>query len=59
MRTAAPNESEPLCKPDRSGQRVRKRDAQNRFEAGAVLGAGAAGHPVNLPREICEGPRKR
>jgi hypothetical protein len=58
-RTAAPNESEPLCKPDRPGQRVWKRDAQNPFEAGAVVGAGAAGHPVNLPREVCVGPRKR
>jgi len=58
-RTAAPNESEPLCKPDRPGQRVWKRDAQNPFEAGAVLGAGAAGHSVILPREVCVGPRER
>ena len=58
-RTAAPNESKPLCKPDRSGQRVYERDAQNPFEVGAVIGAGAAGHPVNLPREVCVGPRKR
>ncbi len=58
-RTAAPNESEPLCKPDRPGQRVWKRDAQNPFEAGAVLGAGAAGHPVILPREVCVGSRER
>ncbi len=58
-RTAAPNASEPLCKPDRPGERVSKRDAQNPTEAGAVMGAGAAGHPVFLPREICLGPRER
>ena len=58
-RTAAPNESEPLCKPDRPGQRVYKRDAQNPFEAGLVMGAGAAGHSVILPREVCVGPRER
>jgi hypothetical protein len=58
-RTAAPNASEPLCKPNRSGERVSKRDAQNPTEAGAVMGAGAAGHPVYLPREICMGPRER
>ena len=58
-RTAAPNGSEPPSKPDRPGQRVSERDAQNPTEAGAVIGAGAAGHPVFLPREICEGPRER
>ena len=76
-RTAAPNASEPLCKPDRPGERVSKRNpsadhssqlrwpeplvsfAQNPTEAGAVMGAGAAGHPVFLPREICVGPRER
>src|SRR5208283_6092902 len=31
-RTAAPNESKPLCKLDRPGRRVWKRDAQNPFE---------------------------
>jgi hypothetical protein len=55
-RTAAPNESEPLSKPGRPGQRVYERDAQNPFEAGAVRGAGAAGHSVSLPREVCVGP---
>jgi hypothetical protein len=55
-RTAAPNVSKSLCKPDRPGQRVSKRDAQNPTEAGAVVGAGAAGHPVFLPREVCVGP---
>jgi hypothetical protein len=55
-RTAAPNASEPLSKPDRPGQRVFERDAQNPSEAGAVLGAGAAGHSVSLPREVCVGP---
>ena len=55
-RTAAPNVSEPLSKPSRPGQRVWKRDAQNPSEAGAVLGAGAAGHSVSLPREVCVGP---
>jgi hypothetical protein len=58
-RIAAPNASEPLCKPDRPGERVSKRDAQNPTEAGVVMGAGAAGHPVFLPREICVGPRER
>lgn len=58
-RTAAPNESEPLGKPGRPGQRVYERDAQNPTEAGAVMGAGAAGHPVFLPREVCMGPRER
>lgn len=58
-RTAAPNGSEPLSKPDRPGERVFERDAQNPTEAGAVMGAGAAGHPVFLPREVCVGPRER
>ena len=57
-RTAAPNASEPLSKPGRPGQRVFERDAQNPFEAGAVRGAGAAGHPVTLPREVCVGPQR-
>ena len=34
----APNESDPLSKPDRPGQRVFERDAQNSTEAGAVMG---------------------
>ena len=58
-RTAAPNESEPLSKPDRPGERVSERDAQNPTEVGAVMGAEAAGHPVFLPREVCVGPRER
>jgi hypothetical protein len=58
-RTVAPNESEPLSKPDRPGQRVFERDAQNPTEAGAVMGAGVAGHSVFLPREIHVGPRER
>jgi hypothetical protein len=36
----APNESEPLSKPDRPGQHVYERDAQNPTEAGAVMGGG-------------------
>src|SRR5271168_3937749 len=55
-RTAAPNGSEPLSKPGRPGQRVFERDAQNPLGAGAVVGAGAAGHSVSLPREVCVGP---
>src|ERR1700722_6931333 len=58
-RTVAPNESEPLSKPDRPGQRVFERDAQNPTEAGAVMGAGVAGHSVFLLREIHVGPRER
>jgi hypothetical protein len=54
----APNESELLNKPDRPGQRVFERDAQNPTEAGAVMGAGA-GHSVFLLREIHVGPRER
>ena len=57
--TAAPNVSELLSKPDRPGERVSERDAQNPTEAGAVMGAAAAGHPVLLPREVCMGPRER
>ena len=53
----APNESEPLSKPDRPGQRVYERDAQNPTAAGAVMGAGVAGHSVFLLREIHVGPR--
>jgi hypothetical protein len=58
-RTAAPNGSEPLGEPDRPGERVYERDAQNPTEAGAGMGAGAAGHPVFLPGEVCMGPRER
>jgi hypothetical protein len=58
-RTAAPNASEPLSKPARSGERVFERDAQNPTETGAVMGAGVAGHPVFLPREVRVGPRER
>ena len=58
-RTAAPNASEPLSKPDRPGQRVFERDAQNPTEAGAVMGAGVTGHSVFLLREIHVGPRER
>ena len=53
----APNESELLSKPDRPGQRVFERDAQNPTEAGAVMGAGVTGHSVFLLREIHVGPR--
>src|SRR3954470_19439439 len=42
-RTAAPNGSEPLGKPDRPGERVYGRDAQNPTEAGAVMGGGRGG----------------
>jgi len=56
-RTAAPNESEPLSRPDRPGERAYERDAQNPTEVDTVMGAGAAGHPVFLPGEICMGPR--
>ena len=38
-RTAAPNASEPLSKPNRPGERVCERDAQNPTEAGAEMGA--------------------
>jgi phospholipase C len=41
------------------GQRVFERDARNPTEAEAVIGAGAAEHPVFLPREVCVGPRER
>ncbi len=57
-RTAAPNASEPLCKPNRPGQRVCKRDARTPSEAGAVLGAGAAGHSVNLTQGGLHGPAR-
>ncbi len=57
--TAAPNESEPPSKPNRPGQRVFERDARNPTEAEAVIGVGAAGHPVFLPREVCVGQRER
>ena len=55
----APSESKLLSKPDRLGQRVSERDAQNPTEAGAVMGAGVAGHSVFLLREIHVGPRER
>jgi hypothetical protein len=55
----APNESELLSKPDRPGERVFEREAQNPTEAEAVRGAGATGHPVFLPREVWVGPRGR
>ena len=55
----APNESEPLSKPDRPGERVSEREAPNPIEAGAVRGAGVMGHSVFLLREIHVGPRKR
>jgi hypothetical protein len=57
--TVAPNASELLSKPDRPGERVFEREAQNPTEAEAVRGAGVAGHPVFLPREVCVGPRER
>jgi hypothetical protein len=53
----APNESEPLSKPDRPGERVSEREAQNPTEAGAVRGAGVMGHSVFLLREIHVGPQ--
>src|ERR1019366_6831799 len=46
--TVAPNESKLLSKPDRPGERVFARDAQNPTEAEALMGAGSAGHPVFL-----------
>jgi hypothetical protein len=55
----APNESEPLSKPDRPGERVCEREAQNPTEAGAVRGAGVTGHSVFLLREIHVVPRER
>ena len=58
-RTAAPNASELLDRPFQPGERAFERDAQNPTEAGAVMGAAAAGHPVFLPREVCRGPRER
>jgi hypothetical protein len=42
-RAAAPNISEALCRPVRSGERAKERDAQSPTEIGAVLGPGAAG----------------
>jgi hypothetical protein len=58
-RTAAPNASEALSRPDRPGERAYERDAQNPTEVGVVMGTAAAGHPVFLPREVCMGPRER
>jgi hypothetical protein len=55
----APNDSELLSKPDRPGERVFEREAQNPTEAEAVRGAGATGHPVFLPGEVWVGPRGR
>ena len=57
-RAAAPNVSEALCRPGRSGERAKERDAQNPTEIGTVLGPGAAVHPVSLPWEVCMGPRR-
>ena len=57
-RAAAPNVSEALRRPGRSGERAKERDAQNPTEIGAVLGPGAAVHPVSLPWEVCMGPRR-
>jgi hypothetical protein len=57
-RAAAPNVSEALCRPGRSGERAKERDAQNPTEIGAVLGPGAAVHPVSLPWEVSMGPRR-
>ena len=57
-RAAAPNVSEALCRPGRSGERAKERDAQNPTEIGAVLGPGAAVHSVSLPWEVCMGPRR-
>ena len=53
----APNESEPLSKPYRPGERVSEREAQNPTGAGAGRGAGVTGHSVFLLREIHVGPR--
>jgi hypothetical protein len=55
-RAAAPNVSEALGRPGRSGERAKERDAQNPTEIGAVLGTGAAVQSVSLPWEICVGP---
>src|SRR6516164_9787785 len=55
---AAPNVSEALRRPGRSGERAKERDAQNPTEIGAILGPGAAVHPVSLPWEVCMGPRR-
>jgi hypothetical protein len=51
-RTAAPNASELLRRLVQPGERAFERDAQNPTEAGAVMGAAAAGHPVFLPGEV-------
>ena len=56
---AAPNESEALDRPGRSGERAKERNARNPTEIGAVLRPGAAVHSVSLPWEICMGPRER
>ena len=55
-RAAAPNASEALSRPGRPGERAFERDAQNPTEVGAVVGTGAAVHPVSLPWEVCMGP---
>jgi hypothetical protein len=57
-RAAAPNASEALSRPGRPGERALERDAQNPTEVGAVLGTGAAVHPVSLPWEVCMGPSR-
>jgi hypothetical protein len=54
--TAAPNASELLDRPSQPGERAFERDAKNPTEAGAVMGAAAAGHPVFLPGEVWAGP---
>ena len=56
---AAPNASEALDRPGRSGERAKERNARNPTEIGAVLRPGAAVHSVSLPWEICMGPRER
>ena len=49
-RTAAPNGSEPLSRLFRPGERAFECDARNPTEAVAIVGTGAAGHPVHLTR---------
>ena len=41
--------SELLDRPFQPGERAFERDAQNPTEAGAVMGAAAAGHPCSYP----------
>jgi hypothetical protein len=47
-RAAAPNVSEALCRPGRSGERAKERDAQNPTEIGAVLGSGSTSSVLTL-----------